>query len=145
MDPLRINDHITIPAWELWYTASRSGGAGGQHVNTTSSRVTLCWAPGQSSALTEGQRARVCARLAARIGGDGVLQLHVDENRSQHRNLEIARERLADLVVDALRVAKRRVPTRVPRSAERNRLEDKGRRSAIKRARRGPGSGDGET
>ncbi len=135
MDPLRINDHITIPAWELWYTASRSGGAGGQHVNTTSSRVTLCWAPGQSSALTEGQRAHVCARLAARIGGDGVLQLHVDENRSQHRNL----------VVDALRVAKRRVPTRVPRSAERNRLEDKSRRSAIKRARRGPGSGDGET
>lgn len=145
MDALRINDDITIPAWELWFTASRSSGAGGQHVNTTSSRVTLHWVPARSSVLTDEQKERVIRRLAPRINAEGVLQIHVEDYRSQPRNLEVARERVVALLVQALHRPPRRVRTKVPWGAVQRRLDDKTHHGAIKRGRRGPGeSGEPE-
>jgi ribosome-associated protein len=141
-DDLTIKEGIAIPASELWFTASRSGGPGGQHVNKTSSRVTLHWHIGNSTALTSPEKVRVMTRLAGRISGDGVLQVDVDTERSQHRNLEIARERLAALVREALSTPKKRIPTRVSRQARQRRLDEKSHRSTTKKLRSKPGEND---
>lgn len=124
-DDLPITPDLTIPATELWFTASRASGPGGQHVNKTSSRVTLHWDL-SASAVLDGQ---VCERLlealASRLTREGVLRVSVETERSQHRNREIARERLAALVRDALREPTPRRPTRVPASSRRRRVNDK--------------------
>jgi ribosome-associated protein len=140
MEALPVDSSITIPAWELWFTASRSSGAGGQHVNTTSSRVSLCWVPASSSVLDDAQKDRVIRRLAPRINAEGVLMVHVEDYRSQLRNLEVARERLAALVAQALFRPPRRVATRVPYGATQRRLDEKSHHGAIKKARRSGGS-----
>jgi ribosome-associated protein len=141
-DALPITDDITIPGNELWFTASRSGGPGGQHVNTTSSRVTLHWRVDSTAALTPAERARVMQRLAGRITDEGVLTVTVDSERSQRTNLRIARERLAVLVADALSEPKARVPTRIPRHARERRLRDKARRNTVKQLRMPPKADD---
>lgn len=131
-----VNEHITIPDWEYWFTASRSGGPGGQHVNTTSSKVTLHWSPANSSVLSDAQKARVTTRLANRIRQDGVLQLDAEEHRSQLRNRVAAEERLAALLVGALAVQKRRRPTKPTRGSVERRLKEK-RVTAERKATRG--------
>lgn len=122
---IAVNDSITIPDWEYWFTASRSGGPGGQHVNTTSSKVTLHWSPASSSVLSDAQKARVATRLANRIRQDGVLQLDAEEHRSQLRNRTAAEERLAALLRGALTVQKRRRPTKPTRGSVERRLKAK--------------------
>lgn len=141
-EPLPIRDDIVIPSHELWFTASRSGGPGGQHVNKTNSRVTLYWDAIHTTALTEQQKTRVLMRLASRLNQDGVLLVDVDTERSQHRNREIARLRLAELVRGALREPRKRIPTKVTAGAKRRRLEAKTQRSALKRARKRPSDKD---
>ncbi len=138
-ESLKVNDGIVIPGSELRFTASRSGGPGGQHVNKTSSRVTLHWDLSNTDALNPQQRARVMRRLRNRLTRDGNVLVHVDDNRSQHRNKEIARQRLGDAVRNALVERKKRIPTSVSRGAQKRRLETKKRRSSIKRLRRTPG------
>ncbi len=138
-DDLTINSGITIPGAELSVTASRAGGPGGQHVNTTSSRVTLQWNVEETVALNDTQRARVLERLANRISTEGVLTVHADTERSQHRNRQLARERLVELVREALVEQPRRIPSKVPAGAKRRRLENKRRRAQVKRDRRDPG------
>ncbi len=138
-EPLKVNDGIVIPGSELRFTASRSGGPGGQHVNKTSSRVTLHWDLSNTDALNPQQRARVMRRLRKRLTRDGNVLVHVDDHRSQHRNKEIARQRLAEAVSKALEQKKKRIPTSVSRGAQKRRLETKKRRSSIKRLRRTPG------
>jgi ribosome-associated protein len=141
-EDLSIQDGIAIPASELELTASRAGGPGGQHVNKTSSRITLRWNLERSSALPAWLRARAMRRLRKRLTRDGALVIHVDDERSQHRNREVARERLAELVREAIRPRKKRIATAVPRGVREKRLRDKRRRSARKRERRSPTEND---
>jgi ribosome-associated protein len=138
IDDVRVSDALLIPGEELELRASRAGGPGGQHVNTTSSRVELRWDVRASSALTDAQRARLLDRLAHRLTNDGVLVLHASEHRSQHRNREAALGRLATIVAEALEVPRERRPTRPTRSARRRRLETKRIRSTTKELRRRP-------
>jgi ribosome-associated protein len=137
-EDVRVSDALLIPGEELELRASRAGGPGGQHVNTTSSRVELRWDVNASSALTDTQRARLLERLDHRLTNDGVLVLHASEHRSQHRNREAALARLATLVGEALEVPRERRPTRPTRNARRRRLDAKRIRSTTKELRRRP-------
>lgn len=112
MDDVEVQPGVTIPGREIWFTASKSGGPGGQHVNTTNSQVTLHWVPASTAAFSPDQRQRALKKLANRLTNEGELQLHVSTHRSQHRNREEALERLAEVVRRALAVRKRRKKTR---------------------------------
>lgn len=138
MGDVRIDEALAIPGDELELRTSRAGGPGGQHVNTTSSRVELRWDVRRSSALSEVQRARLLDRLGHRLTNDGVLVLHASEHRSQHRNREAALARLATIVGEALEVPRERRPTRPTGAARRRRLEAKRIRSTTKELRRRP-------
>jgi ribosome-associated protein len=135
---LEITPALLLPLAELDYRATRSGGPGGQHVNTSSTRVELWWDVRSSPALTEDQRARLLERLSRRLDGEGRLRVVASESRSQLRNREAATERLRELVAFALAVPKPRKRTRPSRAAKAARLEAKRRRSALKRDRRQP-------
>ena len=135
---LEIAPALRLPVAELEYRASRSGGPGGQHVNTSSTRVEVWWDIAASPALSEPQRQRLLARLASRLDGSGRLRLVSSGSRSQLRNREEVTERLRELVAAALVVPKTRKRTRPSRAAKAARLERKRRRSATKRDRRPP-------
>ncbi len=137
-EDLTITDALVIPGAELGFTASRASGPGGQHVNKTSSRVTLQWDVAGSSVLSARQRAMLDERLASRLTRDGVLQVHAEGSRSQHRNREVARERLAELVARALHTDPPRRPTRTPKGVHRRRIANKRRRGETKRLRKAP-------
>lgn len=130
-----------IPRAELVYRASRAGGAGGQHVNTSSTRIELLWNVRTTGALSPEERARVETRLRSRLDGAGWLRVVSSARRSQGQNREAAESRLVDLVRAALVVRKRRKATRPPRAAKESRLTDKKRRGDTKRQRR-PGTFD---
>ncbi|HEX2211831.1 MAG TPA: alternative ribosome rescue aminoacyl-tRNA hydrolase ArfB [Longimicrobium sp.] len=132
---LQINDSLWIPRAELTYRATRSGGPGGQHVNTSSSRVELAWDVGASPSLTDEQRARIQEKLANRINGEGVLLMSSSEQRSQHQNRELVTARFAELVAQALVVPKKRIKTKPSRAAKAARLDEKKKRSAVKKMR----------
>ncbi len=134
MVPLLIPDH------ELEFRATRSGGPGGQHVNTSSTRVEVQWNLRTSSVVTPDQRARLLTKLASKIDAEGWIRVVASDSRSQLRNKEAARERLQDLVGRGLVVPKRRKETRIPKAEKARRLEQKRRRSGIKRDRRRPPS-----
>ena len=138
MDDLEVSDNVTIPGWEMWFTASRSGGAGGQHVNKTASRVTLHWSVSTTQAVPEHQRAQLMRRLSRYINSDGVLQLSAESSRSQHRNREEARERLASVVRKGLERRKRRRATRPTRGSVRRRLQSKRENAEKKQMRKKP-------
>jgi len=136
-EDLEISHGLVIPANELRETASRSSGPGGQHVNKASTRVSLRWSVIRSEALGSARQARLIARLGARLTRSGDLVVHADGARSRARNRESARERLAELVADALRVPRARRPSRPTRGARENRMQTKKRRADVKRDRRG--------
>ena len=137
-DALVIDATVSIPRSELVFRATRSGGPGGQHVNTSSTRIELLWSPASSRALDEAQRTRVLQKLASRLDGEGFVRVVASENRSQLRNREDAEHRLADLVRKALVVPKVRKKTRPSRAAKARRLEEKKRKSDKKAMRRKP-------
>src|SRR6202008_3966590 len=99
---------VAIPLSELSFRASRSGGPGGQHVNTSSTRVEVWWDVAASPSLSEDQRQRLLSRLASRLDGAGRLRLVSSTSRSQLRNREDATERLCEVVARALAVPKPR-------------------------------------
>jgi ribosome-associated protein len=133
---LEITPAVRIPLAELEYRASRSSGPGGQHVNTSSTRIELVWDITTSTALDDEQRSRLLARLAPRLDSAGRLRLVSGAFRSQLRNREAVTERLQTVVAAALAVPKRRKRTRIPAAAKAARLEAKRRRSALKHTRR---------
>ena len=135
---VEITATLRIPLSELTYRASRSSGPGGQHVNTSSTRIEVVWDIAASAAVTEEERARLLARLATRLDSAGRLRLVSGETRSQLRNRESVTQRLRTVVASALALPKRRKRTRVPASVKAARLEAKRRRSDLKRARRRP-------
>ncbi|MGW5237703.1 alternative ribosome rescue aminoacyl-tRNA hydrolase ArfB [Monashia sp. NPDC004114] len=123
---------IVIPAVELIERFSRASGPGGQGVNTTDSRVELVFDPGASVAFTAAQRDRLMERLSDRLVA-GRLRLVGSEHRSQNRNRAAVRQRLRDLLVDALAPAgPARRPTRPTRGSQTRRLEAKRRRGDLK-------------
>ena len=136
---LVITPALSLPLAELDYRATRSGGPGGQHVNTSSTRIELWWNVRGSPSLSEEQRARLLERLAGRVDGEGWVRVVASESRSQLRNREAATERLRAVVAAALAVRKPRKRTKPRRAAKAARLEAKRRRSALKRDRRPPG------
>jgi ribosome-associated protein len=135
---LEITPDLLLPSSELEFRASRSGGPGGQHVNTSSTRIEVWWDIATSPALTDEQRARLLHRLATRLDGEGRLRIVASESRSQLRNRQAATDRLREIVAAALVVAKPRKRTRPSRAAKAARLEAKRRRAATKRERRAP-------
>ena len=135
---LDISPDLRLPLAELEFRATRSGGPGGQHVNTSSTRVEVWWDVAASPSLTEDQRARLLSRLATRLDGAGRLRLVSSGTRSQLRNREDVTERLQQVVASALVVARPRRRTKPTRAAKRARVEAKRRRSAVKRDRRPP-------
>lgn len=139
---LDISPELRLPVSELQFRASRAGGPGGQHVNTSSTRVEVWWDVASSAALSDEQRTRLLARLATRLDGAGRLRVVEGGSRSQLRNREAVTERLVRLVGEALRVPKTRKRTRPSRASKAARLEAKRRRSAVKRERRRPAAED---
>jgi ribosome-associated protein len=135
-DLLQVTDTIAVPRTELVYRASRSGGAGGQHVNTSSTRIELLWDFERSAALDQTQKERVRKKLAARIDAEGLVRVVSGNRRSQLQNRVAAEERLAQLVRDAMHVPKRRRPTAPTRASKEKRLETKRLRSRTKENRR---------
>ena len=133
---LDVTDRVAIPRTELEYRATRAGGPGGQHVNTSSTRIELLWDLERSKAVTDDERARIREKLAARLDSDGMVRVVASDRRSQQQNRQAADERLAALVRHALHVPKRRRPTTPTKAAKEKRLSDKKRRSERKRDRR---------
>lgn len=133
---LAVNESVSIPRTELDVRVSRSSGAGGQHVNKTSSRVEIFWNIVGSRAVTEEQRARLREKLASRLTTEGSIRVVASDMRSQSRNRELAEERLADLVRRALVIPRKRRATKPTRAAKEARLESKKRHSTKKRDRR---------
>jgi ribosome-associated protein len=135
---LEVSPALTIPAAELEWRFSRSSGPGGQHVNTSDSRVELSWNVANSLVLTDSQRERLFARLGARLNS-GVVTTAASEQRSQLRNRESALMKLANLLTAAIAPdGPSRKPTKPTRGSNRRRLAAKEQRSATKRQRQRP-------
>jgi len=132
---LQVNEALSIPRAELDVRVSRSSGAGGQHVNKTSSRVEIFWNVRGSRALSDNQRVRLLDRLASRLTTEGSIRIVASDMRSQSRNRDLAEEKLVDLVRRALVIPKKRRPTRPTKASKEARLEGKKRRSRTKRER----------
>ena len=137
LDALVVTPEVAIPRAELEVRASRSGGPGGQHVNTSSTRIELRWNVRTTRALDDARRDHVLARLAARLDGEGAVRVVASEFRSQRQNRDAAEERLVALVRQALHVPKKRKATKPSRAAKAKRLDEKRKHSEKKRFRRG--------
>jgi ribosome-associated protein len=134
-EPLRVNRSVTIPDRELRWRFSRSSGPGGQGVNTADSRVELSFDVASSRVFGPTLRSRALDRLSHRLVG-GVLTIVVSDERSQLRNRELARQRLAATMADALRPPPRtRRPTRPSKASVDRRIASKKRRGQVKRQR----------
>lgn len=137
-DGIQVTDDLLIPRSELNTRTSRSSGAGGQHVNKTSSRVEISWNIMESRALTDEQRELLVSRLASRVSEEGAIRVVASDTRSQLRNREAAERRLGELVAKSLVIRMKRKPTRRPRAANEARLTEKKKHSDKKRERRPP-------
>ena len=133
---LAVNADVSIPRTELQFRATRAGGAGGQHVNTSSTRIELMWDLPHSTAVTEDQRERLQSKLAARLDAEGHVRVVASDRRSQQQNRQSAETRLAELVRSALVIPKKRRPTKPTRASKEKRITEKKRRGERKRNRR---------
>jgi ribosome-associated protein len=126
---------LAIPESAITFTASRSSGPGGQNVNKVSSRVTLSFNVLASTALSEDQKRKIGSRLTTRINKEGVLRIVSQKTRSQEMNRTDALERFSDLLCRALTDQRSRIKTRVPAGAKERRIEEKRKRTLVKRER----------
>jgi ribosome-associated protein len=131
-----IDAGFSIPRHELTYRATRSGGPGGQHVNTSSTRVELLWNLEGSMSVSDEQRARLRARLGSKVDSVGNIRVVASAYRSQLRNKEDAERRLAALLRRALAIPRARKRTRPTGQSIERRLESKRRLALKKQARR---------
>jgi ribosome-associated protein len=129
---IRVTRRLTLPLEEIELRVSRSSRPGGQHANTSETRVEAVFDVDASTVLTEAQKRRVVAKAGP------VLRAVAQDERSQLRNRELAVERLVARLRDALKVERRRLPTRPTRAARERRLEAKKRRATAKQRRRPP-------
>lgn len=135
-DVLIVNSHVRIPRTELDVRATRSSGPGGQHVNTSSTKIELRWQPSASAALSESQRERVLIALASKLDTEGWLRLTASEHRSQLQNRDAAEARLVAMLKGALVVPKVRRATKPTYTSKVKRLESKSQRSDVKQKRK---------
>jgi ribosome-associated protein len=131
-DPIRVTRSVSIPHSEIELRFSRSSGPGGQHAQKSDTRVEAVFDVEGSAALSDTQKRRVVSRVGP------IIRAVAQDERSQWRNRELALERLAEALREALRVERRRRPTKPTKAAVERRLEQKRRRSTTKRLRRPP-------
>ena len=131
-ESIRVTRSVVLPVGEIELKFSRSSGPGGQHAQKSETRVEAVFDVESSTALTETQKRRVVARSGP------VLRAVAQDERSQARNRELAVERLVEQLRQALKVERRRVPTKPTAAARERRLDEKRRRSRTKRLRREP-------
>jgi ribosome-associated protein len=131
-DAIRVTRSVVLPLGDVQLRFSRSSGPGGQHANTAETRVEAVLDVESTSALTEAQRRRVLAKAGP------VLRAVAQDERSQWRNRELALERLVEQLRRALKVERKRVPTKPTAASRERRLESKKRRSQTKRLRGRP-------
>jgi ribosome-associated protein len=129
---LHIRSGLALPMSEIELRTSRSSGPGGQHANVTASRVEAVFDVVASTSLSPEQRSRISAKLGPKVTASA------QDTRSQHRNRELALERLAGRLAHALEVRRPRTKTRPTRASQRRRVDSKKRRGETKRARRRP-------
>jgi ribosome-associated protein len=129
-ESIRVTRSVVLPLSDVEYRTSRSSGPGGQHAQKTESRVEALLEVERTTALTDVQKRRVVARLGP------VLRAIAQDERSQSRNKELATERLVGQLRDALKVPRRRRPTKPSKAAVERRIDAKKRRSQTKRLRR---------
>jgi ribosome-associated protein len=132
-ESIRVTRSVIVPLAEIELRTSRSSGPGGQHAQKSETRVEAVFDVGASSSLSERQKQRVLAKAGP------VLRAIAQDERSQARNKELAVERLTEVLREALRVPRRRVPTGPSAAARQRRLDEKKRRAETKRLRRPPG------
>ena len=135
MDTLDISDKICIPMSEIRMTAVRSQGAGGQNVNKVATAIHLRFDAQSSDAIPEHVKQRLRQLSDHRVTDDGVIIIKSQAHRSQERNRQAALARLAELIVSATHVSKRRIKTKPSKRAKQKRLDSKSRRGALKRKR----------
>ena len=131
-ESIRVTRSVAIPAAEIELRFSRSSGPGGQHAQKTESRVEAVFDVEASTALSPAQKRRVLAKAGP------ILRAVAQDERSQWRNRELAVERLVETLREALRVERKRVPTKPSAAARERRLDEKRRRAQTKRLRRSP-------
>jgi ribosome-associated protein len=131
-----INSELRLPQAEVHYRTMRSSGPGGQHVNKVETQVELLFDVARSPSLTEAQRRRILSQLKNLIDQDGMLHLTAQSERSQLRNREIVTARFQAVLAAALRVPKKRRPTKPTAASKTKRLESKKRRGQVKQLRR---------
>jgi ribosome-associated protein len=131
-ESMRVTRSVVLPVSELELRFSRSSGPGGQHANTSETRVEAIFDVESSSALSDAQKRRVLAKAGP------TLRAIAQDERSQLRNRELAIERLVEQLREALKVERRRVATMPTKASRERRLETKKRRSHTKKLRRPP-------
>lgn len=132
---IEINSGIGISEHELSFSFERSSGPGGQNVNKVNTRVTLHFDVTKSTSLSHQQKATLKKELGSRISQDGILRIVSSKERTQLANRRAAVNRFISLMADALEPPKLRKKTSAPPSVERKRVENKVRRSEVKRTR----------
>jgi len=135
-ESIRVTRSVVLPLAEIELQVSRSSGPGGQHAQKSETRVVAVFDVEASNALTDVQKRRVIARAGP------VLRAVAQDERSRTRNRDLAIERLVAALREALRVERKRVPTKPSAVARQRRLDQKRRRGSVKRLRRPPGSAD---
>lgn len=137
-DPIEISAGVLVPHEELILRASRSSGPGGQHVNTSSTRIELVWDIASSPSIDDDMRARLMQRLSNRVDSAGKIRLVAQSERSQLRNRDAVIERFGKMIRGALVEQKLRKATKPTKASKRKRIEAKKHRAAVKQQRREP-------
>lgn len=121
---------------EVYFKTARSGGAGGQHVNKTETKIELYWNINASQAILHKQQFLLLDKLSSKVDKEGILRVVSSKTRSQLQNKEDAIDKFKALILASLEKAAPRIPTKIPKSIIRKRLDDKKKTSTIKQSRK---------